>query len=49
MDSKEKVKGKDSKWQEVGRLQGLEEFTDLSPEFAMNATWIEWPLTSLSH
>ena len=40
MKSKEGIKGKVLKGQEVGRFQGLKEFTDLSPEFATNVLWI---------
>ena len=38
MKFKEGVKDKVSKGQEVGRFQGLKEFTDLSREFATNVT-----------
>lgn len=40
MKSKKGVKGKVSKGQEVGRLQGLNEFTNLSLQFTSNMTWI---------
>lgn len=49
MKSNEGVKDKGLKGQELVSFQGINEFIDLSLEFATHVTGIKWLSNSLSH